>query len=107
MEGILVSKLQTPNSRYKELLAKFEEKFGKKASVVVRVPGRVNLIGEHIDYCGYAVHPMAIEQDILLALAKHESKSVKLSNIEFSKYQDHEQEGLADLEIPRDNPAWW
>ena len=56
--------------RIKKLLSTFEREFdGKKPEAVIRVPGRVNLIGEHIDYCGYGVHPMAIEQDILVAVA--------------------------------------
>lgn len=42
---------------------------------------RVNLIGEHIDYCGYPVLPMAIEQSILLAVAPSTENFLELSNI--------------------------
>ena len=57
-------------SRANKLISSFEKEFdGKKPEAIIRVPGRVNLIGEHIDYCGYGVHPMAIEQDILVAVA--------------------------------------
>ena len=57
-------------SRALNIISKFGREFnGKKPDAIIRVPGRVNLIGEHIDYCGYGVHPMAIEQDILVAVA--------------------------------------
>ena len=57
-------------SRANKLISNFENEFnGKTPEAIIRVPGRVNLIGEHIDYCGYGVHPMAIEQDILVAVA--------------------------------------
>lgn len=39
----------------------FEARYGKKASLVVRCPARVNLIGEHIDYSGFAVIPLAMD----------------------------------------------
>ncbi len=80
--------------RLSSLLGAFESKYGAGRAVsVVRVPGRVNLIGEHIDYCGYAVHPMAIEQDVLVAVAtanKEESgkKSIRISNVDKAQYQD-------------------
>lgn len=31
-------------------VAAFRERFGEEPAVVVRAPGRVNLIGEHVDY---------------------------------------------------------
>lgn len=40
----------------------FREVFGHTASHRIIAPGRINLIGEHIDYCGGQVMPMAIDQ---------------------------------------------
>ena len=66
-------------SRILELADKFRQRFsGASPEVVVRVPGRVNLIGEHIDYCGYAVHPMAIDQDFLVAVSRNQARKIML-----------------------------
>ena len=43
---------------------------------------RVNLIGEHIDYCGYAVFPMAIEQDVILAVGVSEEPTIWMHNVD-------------------------
>jgi len=47
--------------RYMNLKKRFKEMYGVVPSYYIRAPGRVNIIGEHIDYCGYSVLPAAIE----------------------------------------------
>lgn len=47
----------------------YREKFGEAPSIVVRAPGRINLIGEHTDYNEGFVLPAAIDRAIWLAVS--------------------------------------
>lgn len=47
---------------------KFQERFGVKP-LLVRAPGRINLIGEHTDYNDGFVMPAAIDREIVFAIA--------------------------------------
>ncbi|EPQ32073.1 uncharacterized protein PFL1_00271 [Pseudozyma flocculosa PF-1] len=54
--------------RWDDLASQFKALFGGATpDFIARAPGRVNLIGEHIDYVGFSVFPAAIEKDILMA----------------------------------------
>lgn len=40
----------------------------------------MNLIGEHVDYCGYPVLPMAVAQNILVAVQRTDDENLYLRN---------------------------
>ncbi|KAF9592676.1 hypothetical protein IFM89_016753 [Coptis chinensis] len=71
--------------RFNILKTKFLENFGHQPDLFARSPGRVNLIGEHIDYEGYSVLPMAIRQDTIIAIRKHgveeKPKVLRIANV--------------------------
>lgn len=50
-----------------ELAAAFRKTFARDPKFVAMAPGRVNLIGEHIDYCGYPVLPIALDRSVRIA----------------------------------------
>lgn len=62
------------------------------------------MIGEHIDYCGYAVLPMAIEQNILAAVSVSDSQTIQLTNTD-PKYTDFTV-SVDGITIDRENPQW-
>ncbi|MEN6582501.1 MAG: galactokinase [Armatimonadota bacterium] len=49
---------------------------------LVRAPGRVNIIGEHLDYNGLHVFPIAAERNIAIAFSPAGGPEVCLSNID-------------------------
>lgn len=68
-------------NRCNEITRHFFESFGRDADFVSRSPGRVNIIGEHIDYCDFSVLPMAIDVEMLLAVrVVRGSTSIELKN---------------------------
>lgn len=56
----------------------FERLFGRRPTVVAEAPGRVNLIGEHVDYCDGCVLPFAIAQRTITAAAADDSGTIRL-----------------------------
>lgn len=61
----------TPNERARTL---FEATYGHAPSHIESAPGRVNLIGEHTDYNGGLVLPMAIPERTAVAVALSASR---------------------------------
>ncbi|XP_061451021.1 N-acetylgalactosamine kinase isoform X1 [Rhineura floridana] len=91
--------------RLLKLKKMFISKFNSTPKFYARAPGRVNLIGEHIDYCGYAVLPMAIEQDILIAAEPLSSQVIHLANTN-PLYSDFIT-NANNIQINQTKPLWY
>ncbi|MCJ1310228.1 galactokinase [Agyrium rufum] len=100
--------------RLSRLYTKFSELYpSQEPEFVARSPGRVNLIGEHIDYSLYEVLPMAIAADCLVAVATSSPKagspaSISVADIEGTKYKSAQFEASADgsVEIDASTHEW-
>lgn len=60
-----------------ELLNQYKQKF-QNTPLLVRSPGRVNLIGEHTDYNNGFVLPAAINKNIFMAMGKRDDNEIHL-----------------------------
>ncbi|XP_062947145.1 N-acetylgalactosamine kinase isoform X5 [Cynocephalus volans] len=92
------------HDRLLKLKEMFTSKFGSLPKFYVRAPGRVNIIGEHIDYCGYSVLPMAIEQDILIAVEPVKTHTLHLANTN-PLYPDFST-SASNIQIDKTKPLW-
>jgi galactokinase len=63
----------------------FSARFGDEPALVVRAPGRVNLIGEHTDYNDGFVFPMAIDRHVWLALRPRRDRQVLVHSQDFDE----------------------
>ena len=91
--------------RYLNWSSRFEQLYEEKPQFFVRAPGRANIIGEHIDYCGYSVLPFALEQDFIIAYSKSTRKEIRINNIDMALFPEE----ILETE-PRQKmreTAWW
>ena len=70
------------------MIKEFSSQFGKTPDHIFFCPGRVNLIGEHIDYNGGKVMPCAISLGTWLAAAKNNNKLLRFSSLNFPEKAD-------------------
>lgn len=76
--------------------------FGAQATVTAAAPGRVNLIGEHIDYCDGFVMPFAIDRYIVIAAAPngtHEARIASSNSSEIATF-------AVDAPVTEGAPEW-
>ncbi len=91
-----------------QIISIFTDKFSHQPYLLTRAPGRVNLIGEHVDYNEGPVLPVAIDREVNIAASRNADNKIRLYAV------DLEQESvinIADLsdkvdEVGNPLPAW-
>ena len=74
--------LSEQSTRYAQAHQGFARQFGGPAETFLRTPGRINLIGEHTDYNGGFVLPVALDRDVVLAFRPREDARICAANVE-------------------------
>jgi galactokinase len=74
----------TGQTLHAELYNSFKKHY-QKEPLVVRSPGRVNIIGEHTDYNDGFVLPAAIDKSIFVGVSKREDDIINLFSKEFNE----------------------
>lgn len=90
--------------RYIDLLTRFIEKYGDRKVLLSRAPGRVNLMGRHIDHRGGSINVMAIDRDTVFAVSPREDDTVNISNLDRA-YPDRSFE-IGALGLSKDYHSW-
>ena len=71
----------------------FKQIFGAEPEQTAAAPGRVNLIGEHIDYNGGMVLPMALPIGLVAAIRRRDDNLIRIASERFDKIEERELGG--------------
>jgi galactokinase len=86
--------------------ALFTERFGREPDVVASAPGRVNLIGEHTDYNGGEVLPIAITRRTLVAAGRRDAERGGALTLRAVSATQPAM-GTSALDTPKRSGEWW
>lgn len=86
-----------------ELASNFFDTYGQQPAATYFTPGRVNLIGEHIDYNGGLVLPCAITLGTWLCLAPNNDGIIRFKSVNFPE----EAQIPLQPSYTKDGPGWY
>lgn len=78
---------EAKSSEIRLLLDEFKHRFGDQGIIVTRSPGRVNLMGRHIDHRGGSSNVMCIEDETIMVVSPREDDLVVASNVD-KRFED-------------------
>lgn len=97
--------VEAKRQRLLALLQLHLQRFGDQPVVVARAPGRVNIMGRHIDHQGGHVNMMAIDRDLHVVVGLRRDRKVVLQNLQANRFPP--REFLLDDLLPGYQPGAW
>jgi galactokinase len=82
----------------KDITEKFKELYNQEP-IVVRSPGRVNLIGEHTDYNEGFVLPAAINKEIFFAMAPNQTNTLRVHAYDLDEHGEFDLDNIHRSDI--------
>lgn len=93
--------MSEPGGVRRAVTAAYEAQFREPPRIVVRAPGRVNLIGEHTDYNDGFVLPIAIDREVWIALRPRDDGRVVVRSLDYRESAEFAIDGVA-----REGRSW-
>lgn len=87
-----------------QLIKSYQETFGHPPAHIARAPGRVNLLGEHVDYNDGFVLPAAIDRATYIAFSPTNARHSTLLAVDFNQKASLSSKGLPQKKQPDSTP---
>ncbi len=79
------------------LIKQYKAIYKKAPTHIIRAPGRINLIGEHTDYNGGFVLPIAIDSYTNMLVSKNDDKKVRLYDLKYNENDEFHLDNIKPL----------
>lgn len=74
---------------FRAALLRFQQEFGPdRFAVIVRSPGRINIMGRHIDYQGGRCNLMAVNQEVIMVVSPRDDDRIEMRNVRSDLFPD-------------------
>src|SRR4030043_272768 len=85
MNELSMKNKQSLSDLHVDLASRFMHVYGRLPQVEAQAPGRVNLLGEHVDYNDGIVLPAAIDRAVKVAAVATSDNTVTLNALDIGK----------------------
>jgi len=90
--GDAPSRLESKRRLLAEMLAAYRARYGDEEVIVTRAPGRVNIMGRHVDHQGGMNNHIAIDRDVFLVVGASGDRLARMANVDDARFPANEQE---------------